>query len=184
MKTCLAFDPAPNGYAYAVSSYDGRAFTLVDSGERAGTRTELRAHIRTLVDTHAPTITAVEGVAGFISAARQSRQRSPNWDISDLVQTAVTAGFLQGVLLGMTRAAPFTLPANNAGRRPSWRAHLTRDHRAGDKEVAHALNFHLRGGLPVKARKADGTVHAYAISNHVRDALGLAVVATLTGTGA
>lgn len=193
----LAFDPSPDGFAFAVvalregmrphalAAYERRAtgeFKVVQgpSIRRA------REVFHTLLSDYHPTIIAVEGVAGYLSQKRVERQRSTSFDLSTLVDTAIWAGMLIGFAPNPDKV--FTLPANGSGHQTSWRFLLTGNRKADDAAVAGSLNAYLHGGLDVLARRtvkvkgAPGVTApqtVYRDNNHKRDAMGLAVTAIL-----
>lgn len=174
----LAVDPSNKGYAYAVAQTHGPKFRLITSGDVTGTRRHQRDTLHALFATHTPDRYGVEDVAGYLSAARQNRQRTGAWDLSDLVDTAQTSGML--IAWAPNPDHVVLLPANGKGNQLSWRLILTRHARADDQAVAHALNYWLDGGLPVRSRNRHGQPLSYKINNHQRDALGLAVTLLLS----
>lgn len=170
----IAFDPSSTGYSFGVIRPDGNRYTIITSGTRTpATYAEARAHAHELHATYPGALWAVETTAGFLSEARINRQRTKNFDLTDLIQNATWGGYLIGC--APDPGAVITLPANAEGKRPSWRLYLTGYARADDKAVTHSLNYWLKGGLPVRGRNAHGQPVSYAINEHQRDAVGLAV---------
>lgn len=190
-RVALAFDPSPTGYTWAVvrETPKGRGpggIERVDVGTVEGVGIDAaKAEYARLIETYAPVRIAVEGVAGYLSAERQSRQRGTGWDIQALISTAMWAGTLIGWAAQPDKV--LVLPANAMGRSgQSWRYYLTGRHGAGDADVSRALDFALDGGLKVRSvrtvpvKGAPGVTQkqtVYADNDHKRDAMGLGIVA-------
>lgn len=178
MRRSLAFDTAPDGYAFGVIRRLGHCeFEYEESGGVTGlSKEEIVREARALYQRVAPDLLAVEGFSGFVSSARLLRMRR-SLDISSLMDAAQVTGMLVAAL--PSPQSTVTLPANGAnGDIHQWRYWLTGMYRQGDKGVALALDRMLRGGLPRRGKRKDGTP-IYAVDNHQRDALGLALAAWL-----
>jgi hypothetical protein len=187
-RTCLAFDPAPDGFAYALIQASGKQFVRIETGQIKGTGkwSHLINTLQSLEAEHLPSLVAVETVSGGISKARLDRTRNPaGINMQELISTATCAGVLVGAARNPDRV--FQMPANNQHEPlKSWRMHLTRLRFADDAAVAQSLNVWLASGLPVKGHRTVSsgpydsgkmTQTVYVDNNHKRDALGLAVIA-------
>lgn len=172
----IGFDPSNTGYSYGIvgPGTGNRAAIIAHGDRRASTRNAARKHLRELRAEYPEATWAVESVAGYLSAKRVQNQRTGSFDLTDLVDNALWAGLLIGLTPDPDRTV--VLPANAMGtRNASWRLYLTRNAKAGSRDVSAALDLFLDGGLPVKSRNAHGQTLAYKINEHERDALGLAV---------
>lgn len=175
----LSVDTSDTGGTYSVLGFQGtdELYDLLESGDiEVSDLSKARSQIQQLWERICPSLVAVETIAGYISQARIKRTNNVyNLDLQDLCNAGFWSGFFVACMPDPKQV--FCLPANNKPGKPSWRLYLTRNYRAGNKEVAHSLNFWLRGGIPVRSKSLKTGITTYKVNDHVRDASGLGVIA-------
>lgn len=149
----VAFDPGTKEVGYAVATRDDDGRLRIAALERLPARA---ATLRGVIEAAGPdAVVAIETLPSYLDSKARA---------DALFGTAHVAGLIEGCATGHR---VYHLPANGSGRRVSWRGYLTRNERAGDAGVKHALETHYP---ELKTRRS---------SVHVRDALGLATVILL-----